>query len=494
MVDFSLNYHNTMNIANSKKLSTLNYSSIECVDFSPFVVLSFEKDKITQSEILNLSKDPSVVNVSLSLNEKCISEGATEWIRALKEIDVYSTVSSQLFTGAGVKIGVLETGKCDISNANFSGKSITINPDFASVAIDDHATAVTSIISRIAPDADIYFSCARDTNDERNSLTWFIEQGCDIINCSYGYYNTVAGSIPDTFEFSSKLAVYRHDVDGYFDYISKANALNIVVSAGNVITDNTEKNYNPDGYITSPGLSKNAITVGGLDCSGFLIYKLEHHQNSCYRTVENVAKPEISAIHHLKVPNVGTCSGTSFAAPQVTGALALLFEEYPSISATPTQGKSMLLATAKKTENYSNIANSYFDDKVGAGCLNYNDGLRNCEHIAYAWRKQATSVPNGNTSYHVMSLKKNDELQVGLAWSAEHIDSTHQCYLTNYDIKIYDPNGNLVCSSTLDSNNSVEMTRYKAPSAGDYTIAIYQNGNMPPQITDDYIGYVYNIV
>ena len=88
-------------------------------------------------------------------------------------------------------------------------------------------------------------------------------------------------------------------------------------------------------------------------------------------------------------------------------------------------------------------------------------------------------------------ILKEIKLWVSLAWSAEFNNS---CYITNYDLKIYDPNGNLVCSSTLDANNSVELVRYTVPYTGTYTVAVYQNGIMPTEIENDYISLVCNIV
>lgn len=52
----------------------------------------------------------------------------------------------------------------------------------------------------------------------------------------------------------------------------------------------------------------------------------QHESNASYTTVESVSKPNISAPYSVDIPNIGTRNGTSFATPQVTGVLALLFQ------------------------------------------------------------------------------------------------------------------------------------------------------------------------
>ncbi len=100
--------------------------------------------------------------------------------------------------------------------------------------------------------------------------------------------------------------------------------------------------------------------------------------------------------------------------------------------------------------------------------------------------------PNSIISSDTMSLSKNVVLQACLSWSPQVDISNNTCYITNYDIHVYDPDGNLVCTSTLGSNSTVEFIRYKAKKAGTYTVAVYQNGTNPSSTTSDYIGYTLN--
>lgn len=68
---------------------------------------------------------------------------------------------------------------------------------------------------------------------------------------------------------------------------------------------------------------------------------------TCYRTVDDTIKPEVSAIFEVNIPNIsGTHAGTSFAAPQVTAALALLCQRYPALAASPFWAKSIVMSSA----------------------------------------------------------------------------------------------------------------------------------------------------
>lgn len=460
-------------------------------------------------ELCNLASKNEIANISFSPAQENYYEEES-WERVLKEIVAYNTVNNGVYTGNGIKVGVLETGICDTGHTNLESKNIVVDPSSDMTKVTSHATAVTSIIALMAPEAQLYVSnvtqgnlqypYGTDTNGNPinsetpylyDAIDWFIAQDCDVINCSYGVTWTLENNGIYTFDLQN--AGYKHYQDGIIDYKIEANMINVVVSAGNVVESNTNSQYNPDGYITSPGQAYKAITVGALNCTQKLFsYELEHRSTSCYKTPTNRVKPEISAIGVVDIPNIEeTKTGTSFAAPQVTASLALLFEKEPALAVNESAVKAAVIASATETENYTNIANSCFDEKVGAGCLNYSE-LTDFDSIDYVWNRKATNTPDSYIISRTISLGWRDDLQVAAVWGS-NFGMNYNGNITNYDIEIYNSSGTLVCSSTLDYCSS-EFLRYKAPRSGDYTVKVYQNGSMPDNVTDDCVSLVCNII
>lgn len=497
MVAFSKTYHESVVEENIGKLSDFDYESVDTIGYSPFARVEIDKDDLTTDNLIDLANDNSVVNVSMSLEDEVADESSTDWNQVMREIGAYSVIKNSTYTGEGIKIGVLEAAVCDTTHSNFSNTSITIEPGYnndtltgnATDIADNiaHANEVTTIITKMAPEAEIYAS--RNTS---NGVAWFISQGCDIVNCSYGLIDTELTN--GVYEFVLDKAVYRYYHDGIFDYQIKANMIIVVNSAGNVINDNTDLRYNPDGYITSPGLAHNVITVGGLSCSlGFFDYDLEHNSSSCYVTSTERTKPEVSALFAVEIPGFGVCTGTSFAAPQVTGAAALIMCKYAKSALKPYAIKAMLIAGAEETENFSNMSGSYFDNKVGAGCINLTN-MRNSECVTYMGSTDSESLVNNFVYSYNITLKKRDVLQASVCWFADVSSFGIICKISNFDLLLYDSSNNLVCSSSLGNFTNSEFIRYKATSAGTYTVRVYQNGTLPDGITDEPFVLVCNVL
>lgn len=509
LVEFSSEYHRLQNELNLKKLSDFGYENISPHELSPFISMEINENNIVADDFLSLAKDDSIVNVSFHLKEEFIDEEASSWNQTMRAIDAYSTVQYGSYTGEGINIGVLENGVCDITHTNFSdfissdsNNRLTIDENcynsdmFASedypVQVTSHATAVTSIIALMAPDSKIFVSSNRLKNFA--GITWLINQGCDVINCSFGA-PVSSGSDEQGYTVDPTKLEYQYHYDGKFDYLSKAHSVTIVKSAGNVTTNNSTSAYNPNGYVTTPGLAHNVITVGGLECDwGIFSCTLEYDPSACYRTVGSAAKPEISAVYSLKVPNIdGVCSGTSFAAPQVTGTIALIMCKYVQNALNPTAIKAMLISGAKQTDDHSNMSNTFFDDRIGAGCVNL-ENMKDSECIIYMGSNNSSSLVNNFVYSYDISLRKNDVLQNSVSWFAHFDDTNNTLDASDFNIMVYNSSGNLVASSSLGEFNTSEFIRYKAPSAGTYTIKVYQNGTLAEGIVSEPFTFVCNIL
>jgi peptidoglycan hydrolase CwlO-like protein len=101
------------------------------------------------------------------------------------------------YTGAGVKVGIL-----DIGFSGYSGLLGTELPDIITTwwassvggeGTSVHGTACAEIVFDFAPDADFYLANFATSVEWANAIDWLIAQGVDVISSSVGWANSGPG-------------------------------------------------------------------------------------------------------------------------------------------------------------------------------------------------------------------------------------------------------------------------------------------------------------
>ena len=148
---FSKIYHEELINSHVDVLSVLEYTDIEYVDYSPYVILEMDVNNLTAESLETLCEYSYVESISLDVSLESVSEAS--WEETLDIINATTIVNNETFTGQNVRIGVYESGGvCDITSNALVDKNITLKNPLAQTRL--HATQVTTILALLAPNAE----------------------------------------------------------------------------------------------------------------------------------------------------------------------------------------------------------------------------------------------------------------------------------------------------------------------------------------------------
>jgi len=400
------------------------------------------------------------------------------------------------FQGAGIKIGILEAkGVMDASSPHYnSSKMHTITNGSDSLNVAPHASLVTYIIagkpvnfkgnlySGVVPESEIYITRATDAYSFLKGLALLANCNVNIINISLGY-NTSG---------------YTH-IDRVLDEFIDNTGITCVVAAGN----NGDIYGECNDAVLSPGYALNCITVGNLETktngSSATSSPYSLRPSSSFAEPDYLPnKPDICApgtwIRAVKSTTGtdnfyddlngsltgGEPTGTSFAAPIVTGIVAQMMQEHSAKIGNPIAVKAKIINTANRSiisaTNNPTQGCGFFFEKSGAGMV---DAAKAMTGYGYKYAYNHYSVEPEYITQLTVTIPANQTLRATLAFSNKSKDTLIQSNKDFYDmdLRIVDAEtGNSLYASTSIRNN-VEIVEFKAQTTRKVYIQtrIYRN-------------------
>jgi hypothetical protein len=367
-------------------------------------------------------------------------------------------------TGTGIKVAIVEVPESGTSSrVEFSNPYLldgsSYRPD---LPVSSHATQVAGIVASthstykgISYGVPALLSANANIGYDSSivpATEWAITQGANVLSCSLGR-NT-----------SRELGSLAQ----YYDHVVWSNHLTVVAAAGN------------DGIVESPGLAYNVIAVGAFDDRDTPIWTDDAMLgNSGYNDPISQhgdrEKPEVAAVGAGMIststasPWVGYCNdfGTSFATPVVSGEAALLMHRQSQLTSWPEAVKAAIMAGAiHNIEGASRLS-----DRDGAGgidCSIADDTIANNR-----WWANTVTYGDFPKTYVLSGIPAGKKVRVVAAWDS-HPPDLHPPYGTindplqsDFDLVIYDPNGEQVeVSSSYDNN--YEIGQFTTEMSGNY--------------------------
>ena len=374
-----------------------------------------------------------------------------------------NTVYNRRMAGFDIKAAVIEVGG-RVATANPYISSVTQDSTYVCSTASSHSTGVVGIINSshpsrfgIAPGAILRAggSCGGWGSELTNRSTAAAEWGARVFNLSWGR--------------DTGLSV-DNDEARYYDSLIFNSFRTVVVAAGNSGDGN--------GNVGTPGVAYNVITVGNFNDLNTTTWSGDIMNSSSSWRDPISAKPEIAApgtnINSATTASPWTGpigSGTSYAAPMVTGLTTALMQRNRSLQIWPEAVKAILMASA--THNIEGARR--FSSRDGAGgIVAYNaDNVTRGYNGGWVGLNYSCSSPT-NYNALTMPLVAGKRTRAVIAWdqnpSYENYTSQPSADL---DLRILSPSGSVVASST-SLNNIFEIVDFTPTTTGTYTLQIHK--------------------
>lgn len=362
------------------------------------------------------------------------------------------------------------------------------NPNLVGVALEwpnpgctnGHATAVAGVIRShhsfqrgIARNARLWSggACLGIQSLLQTSSNRAVSWGARAINLSFG--GNISSS-PGSFE-------------RFYDKIVQDNWRTVVVAAGNSGLGNR---------VLNPSQAYNVIAVGAFNDRGWP-WAMAPFSSSGDPVSQHGdrEKPEVAAPGVGIVTTLGTgltgaagVSGTSFAAPIVTGAAALTMRRNSWLQVWPESVKSILMATA--TTNLEGAAR--LSEHDGAGGINANFADQVAGHANGTWG--GTSYSCASPAQWIVSnvyVQAGRRVRVAMAWNANPSAPNYSSRPgADLDMSVLGPT-NAVVATSWSWDNTYEIVDFVAPSSGTYKLRVHKYSC---QYTPKWLGWAWALM
>ncbi|QIB26849.1 S8 family serine peptidase [Caloranaerobacter azorensis] len=441
----------------------------------PAIAMKLKKDQIEK-----LSKLDVVAHIEYDELVKASMDTAKYWFGAEKARNDFGVNGDRdgniyNYNKDDVVVAIIDTGidgnHVDLDDGKIIGWKDFVNNRPSPYDDNGHGTHVAGIIAGEGDGNSNYTGIAKGAalvglkvlnsqgsgsmSDVTAAIDWCVTNkdvyGIDVINLSLG----TSGSSDGT--DSTSLAVNN----------AVNNGIVVVVAAGN---------DGPSKYtIGSPGAAEKAITVAAMADVGEKGFNLASF-SSRGPTADERIKPDIAAPgYNITAPKANTIndyitySGTSMATPFTAGIVALMLDANPNL--TPIQIKNILASTAhdwgpagKDIEYGNGRLDGYEAIKQAGNYSGNNISLPNhmsaAENLSSSGASDIWEFTVDDTKYPIaITLMISD-------WKAWLWGGT-----PDFDIYLYDSNGNTVASSTGVKRQ--ETINFIPSSTGTYRIKVY---------------------
>ena len=301
-------------------------------------------------------------------------DAAKAWY--LGELGVTNLLNAGI-TGRGVKVGVVDTGIGDIVTGTHTNLKCAAVHGVPSGA--PHGTGVEGIIASdtfgIAPECSLYAYEGTGFVDDINGLWWCLTNGCKVVNFSGGY---------TPFDYTeSQLEWARQQIRTMIDDYG----LILVAAGGNAPNETLSFPQDMEGVINVGGITR-ALESAGLN---------DNWAKDFCAFGQNVP------VFTSRTGATGVNGGSSFAAPMVTGIIALCLQQNPELTRDEIYG-ILKDACRKLAEGRSKV---YGFGLVQAATLPANHKTQaqiDAEKAAYVKTTKLELVNNESITRHIASV------------------------------------------------------------------------------------------
>jgi uncharacterized repeat protein (TIGR01451 family) len=408
-------------------------------------------------------------------------------------------------SGDGVTLGICDGGEVDTAHPDFAGRIVLLDVS----SVNAHATHVAGTMAGsgarselaggtpfqwrgIAPEARVvsfrfidpipfHERLIRDHAGILSQNSWGLRIDPEIGSCNLlGAYTSLS-------------ADFDRVVRGLY-----SRPISAVFAIGNLRSNDVPSicGSGPYGTLGPPATSKNSIAVGAVDS--------EDHRMAFFSswgpTLDGRLKPDLVAPGSQTTGDMGITStstnlgyqvlqGTSMAAPVVSGAIALLVQDYRNlhggIDPWPSTVKALLLHTAEDLNDNTPHYQPGPDFASGYGRVQIQAAV----DLLRAQGALNSLVEHAQTNHYHLDIPPNlDHLKFTLVWDdPPGLENAGTALVNDLDLIVLDPNGTRHYPWTLDPTqpaapavrtradrlNVVEQVQVDGPvTPGTWTISV----------------------